>query len=76
MPLGDIEKKLVAIAIIAVLAIINVRGTRESTRVLGLATLLKVVALVVLQAASVNPFAFGIVLLSIKAITSLAVRGN
>lgn len=48
MPLGDIEKKLVAIAIIGVLAIINVRGTRESTRVLGLATLLKVVALVVL----------------------------
>ena len=48
VPLGAIEKKLVAIAIIAGLAVINVRGTRESTRVLGIATLLKVVALVVL----------------------------
>ncbi len=48
MPLGEIGKKIVAVAIIAGLAVINVRGTRESTSVLGLATLLKVVALVVL----------------------------
>lgn len=48
MPLGDVGKKVVAVALIAGLAVINVRGTRESANVLGLATLLKVSTLVVL----------------------------
>jgi APA family basic amino acid/polyamine antiporter len=41
-------KKIVAIAMLAVLAFINVRGTKQSTAVLGLATSLKVAALLFL----------------------------
>jgi APA family basic amino acid/polyamine antiporter len=41
-------KKIVAIAMVAVLAFINVRGTKQSTAVLGLATSLKVAALLFL----------------------------
>ena len=47
-PLGDFGKKGVAFAIIGAVAALNVRGTRESTRVLGVATALKVLALAVL----------------------------
>ena len=48
MPLGEVGKKLVGLAIIGALTVINVRGTRESARVLGVATLLKMTALAVL----------------------------
>ena len=41
IPLGEVGKKLVAVGIIAGLAFINVRGTRQSTNWLGIATLLK-----------------------------------
>jgi APA family basic amino acid/polyamine antiporter len=48
MPLGEVGKKAVAIAIIAGLAFINVRSTAESTFVLGLSTAAKLLALTVL----------------------------
>ena len=48
MPLGEAGKKIVAVAIIAGLALINVRGTRQSTDALGIATLLKVLVLTLL----------------------------
>jgi len=48
MPLGAIGKKAVAVALLAGLAVLNVRGTRLSTNALGIATLLKVGVLALL----------------------------
>jgi APA family basic amino acid/polyamine antiporter len=48
IPLGGLGKKLVSLALLAILAIVNVRGTRESATVLAVGTLLKVGALVFL----------------------------
>ena len=48
MPLGEVGKKVVAVAIIAGIALINVRGTRGSANALGVATLLKVGVLTLL----------------------------
>ena len=48
MPLGEAGKKIVAVGIIAGLALINVRGTRQSTDALGIATVLKVFVLALL----------------------------
>ena len=48
MPLGTVGKKLVAVAIIAGIAVVNVRGTRGSANVLGVATALKVGVLALL----------------------------
>lgn len=48
MPLGEFGKKAVALAVIAGLAVLNVRGTRASTNALGLAVLLKVGVLALL----------------------------
>ena len=46
--LGDVGKKVVAVVIIGAMAVINVRGTRSSANALGVATALKVGALVLL----------------------------
>jgi basic amino acid/polyamine antiporter, APA family len=48
IPLGAVGKKVVAFVVIASLAVINVRGTRQSASLLAVATVLKALALVVL----------------------------
>lgn len=48
MPLGEVGKKTVALATLAGLAVLNVRGTRTSTNALGLAVVLKVGVLALL----------------------------
>lgn len=45
VPVSPLAKKVVAVAVLATLAVINVRGTRQSATVLAVATTLKVGAL-------------------------------
>ncbi len=55
-PLTDAGKQIVALSLIAIIAVINVRGTRESTSVQNVATAIKVLAIVLM---SVLLIAFG-----------------
>jgi APA family basic amino acid/polyamine antiporter len=50
-PLSAVSGKLIAVAMVVVLAALNIRGTRESTRFTSLATAIKVTALLVMSAA-------------------------
>lgn len=49
MPLSAIGKQVVAVTLIAVMAVINVRGTRESTSVQNVTTGIKVLAILVMS---------------------------
>ncbi len=51
VPVGEIGKKVVAIAMIAVIATINVRGTKESARVQNVSTAVKVGAILFMSIA-------------------------
>lgn len=48
LPMSGLAKKLVAFVVIATLAVINIRGTRQSATALAVATVLKALALVML----------------------------
>ncbi|MCC6245841.1 MAG: amino acid permease [Gemmatimonadaceae bacterium] len=48
-PVGDIGKQIIAVTLIVVMAVINVRGTRESTSVQNVTTGIKVLAIVVMS---------------------------
>lgn len=50
VPLGPVGQKVVALAMIAVIAAINIRGTRDSARVQNVSTAIKVGALLLLSA--------------------------
>jgi basic amino acid/polyamine antiporter, APA family len=50
VPLTDTMSKVVAVLIIAVMMIVNVRGTRQSARLNNLTTVIKVIALLVMSA--------------------------
>jgi basic amino acid/polyamine antiporter, APA family len=56
MPMSAMQKSVVAVALIVLMAVINVRGTRESTTVQNVATGIKVL---VILAMSAILFAFG-----------------
>jgi basic amino acid/polyamine antiporter, APA family len=49
VPLGPFTTKLAAVSLIAVIALINVRGTRESARVQDWTTLLKVIGILLMS---------------------------
>jgi APA family basic amino acid/polyamine antiporter len=49
IPIGPVSARVVSVAVIAVIALINIRGTRESSSVENWATALKVGALLVLS---------------------------
>ena len=50
VPLGPMMQKVVSLAIIAVVALLNIRGTRQSATVQNWSTLVKVVAIIVMSA--------------------------
>lgn len=50
VPLGPVMQKVASLAMIAVVALLNVRGTRQSATVQNWSTLVKVVAIIVMSA--------------------------